>query len=245
MNTFSRYVAAGAALVCLVTASFFLISCDGDSAETAIRDIVLRISGVYRHPDAGSTLVSQNTGNPITQLDLRQTGDQLEAIDNNGGIFKGTIGQESDTQGSFTLDGQTSVGQPATIAGTINKSGDNLAEMRGTWIEPSLFGTVFGVAIVPSNAPSGGGGTTNGTTTNLSISVQSGSTTLTNNGDTVTLLASGGDSGSGVTWSETAGSGSFNSTTANPVTYTRTAAGNNTITVSDGTDTESIGTSQP
>jgi hypothetical protein len=159
--------AAGALALALVFPAI-LSGCEGDSAETLVRNIAFQVSGIYRNPGDSNNgkLVSNNTGSPVTQMDLRQTGDQLEAIDNNGLIFKGTIGNASDTEGGFTLDGQTTAGQPATISGVIRKSSGSSteAEMRGTWIEPSLFGTVVGVASVPPNRS--GGGSTNGTDTN-------------------------------------------------------------------------------
>jgi hypothetical protein len=162
------WLASAAALAIASGLCMCTIGCEGDSAETLVRNIEFLISGIYRNRGDSNNgkLVSNNTGSPVTQLNVRQTGDQLEAIDNNGLIFKGTIGNASDTEGSFTLEGQTTAGQPATISGVIRKSSGSSteAEMRGTWIEPSLFGTVVGVASVPPNRS--GGGSTNGTDTN-------------------------------------------------------------------------------
>ncbi len=133
-----------------LAAAWWLVACEIDSADTVHRDVDIYVAAVYRHPDAGSHLVQNNSGQPIDQLDLRQDGDDLEAIDNNGSIYRGTIGQVDNGTASFTLEGANSIGNKATISGTISVSGSS-ATMRGTWIEATLYSTVYGVATVPSN----------------------------------------------------------------------------------------------
>jgi hypothetical protein len=228
--------AAGALALALVFPAI-LSGCEGDSAETLVRNIAFQVSGIYRNPGDSNNgkLVSNNTGSPVTQMDLRQTGDQLEAIDNNGLIFKGTIGNASDTEGSFTLEGQTTAGQPATLSGSIRKSsGDSTeAEMRGTWIEPSLFGTVVGVATVPPNR-SGGSNTNNtgGGGSGGNISVSPSFATLANDGDTQVFTATGGNGN--FSWSVgNISRGSVTPPTGPSVTYTRLTAGINILNVQD------------
>jgi len=213
--------------------------CEGDSGESIVRNLELDVTGFYSHPTEGSTLVSENTGAPITSLQLRQIGDQLEAVDNNNVIFKGTIGNASEDTASFTLEGSTTVGQSATIAGSISVPvGSSEGTMRGTWIEPSLFSTVYGTATVPTNP--GSGGSTNGVDTNTTSDV-----VLTVTGTTIDIAGSSlsvgatasGGSGS-YTWSLSNNSlGTLNATTGASVTYTANpVTGSQTITVRDSTD---------
>lgn len=199
----------------LVCAAFLFMACDIDSPEDTIRDVAIIIAGFYAHPTAGSTLVADNTGNPIENMDLRQSGDQLEGIDNNGNIFKGTIGQAGDNQATITLVGMTTAGAEGTIAGTVDVSGST-ATMRGTWAEPTLYSTVYGTATVPTNSSGGG-------TYTLTVDVSpsgSGSVNLNpsggqyNSGTTVSLTAS---PASGYTFSSWSGSLSGS---ANPASLT-------------------------
>ncbi len=93
-------------------------------------------------------------------MNLIQDGDRLQAIDNNGLIFRGSIGSavsDSETGGqrsaTFTLNGQTTTGQEGIISGTIVVIG-NQATMTGTWAEPTLFGNVrAGAEVVPRIDP--------------------------------------------------------------------------------------------
>jgi len=135
--------------------SAVLLGCNGDSAEGIVRNVGLVVEGFYVHSNPDSFLVERTSGAPVRSLNLRQSGDQLEGVDNNGILFKGTVGQVFDeTRASFNLEGRSTSGEPASIAGTIDvEVGGTTATMRGTWIEPTLASTVFGVATVPTNAP--------------------------------------------------------------------------------------------
>ena len=209
----------------LVTVSIAILGCTGDSAEGIVRNVGLIVQGFYMHPTEGSSLVSQTSGAPITAMNLRQSGDQLEGIDNNNNIFRGTIGQVVDNaNASFTLSGKSTSGADATLSGTITVEGTT-ATMRGTYIEPTLFGTVYGQATVPTNAPpSGGGGGSDG----LSISPSNTSIPV---GDTRTFTVSGGTAPyDWIVSNPTIGSIVGNGRTA---VYTAIQTGVNTITVGD------------
>jgi hypothetical protein len=172
------------ALAALIGGGFiFIIGCETDSAETIIREVGLNVTGLYANRGSTTTtsgtevtegnLVADNSGNPITQLNLRQYGDQLEAVDNNGIIFKGTIGNVSDDTASITLEGQTTAGQPATISAIITVPvGSSDATMQGTWIEPSRYSTVYGKATVPENAETPSNNTSNPPNTNVLMRMQ-------------------------------------------------------------------------
>jgi hypothetical protein len=146
------------ALCCLCLTA----GCNSDSAERIYREVALLVSGFYVPVEGNGTIVAGNTGAAVTSLNLRQAGDQLEGVDNNGVVFRGTIGRASEDAASFTLVGQTTAGEKVTISGNIQVpvgSGD--ATMRGTWIEPSVFGAVAARASVPVNNPPSSGSNTN------------------------------------------------------------------------------------
>jgi len=196
-----------------------LAGCEIDSAEKAQRDVPIYVAGVYRHPDAGSRLVADNSGEPIEQLDLRQDGDALEAVDNNGSIFRGRIERVDGTVASFSLKGINTAGNEGTIAGTISVSGSS-AEMRGTWIEETLYSTVYGVATIPSNM-----------TCNLLLTIAD--TTLTNGQSTSMSVANGQ---APYTWSVSGPASLASGTTtdpANTLTYSGTNAETVVVTVVD------------
>ncbi|MBU0676534.1 MAG: hypothetical protein KJ626_00320 [Verrucomicrobia bacterium] len=223
-----------AVLTALVLSSISLtfIGCEGDSGDSAIRQVAIIVAGFYSNPNGD--IVQQNTGSPISTMNLLQTGDHLEGIDNNGIIFKGTIGQADSTSASITLTGVTTAGNKGTIAGTISKGSAEStdAELQGTWVEPSLFSTVYGQASVPSS-PSN----------SVNVSISPSSASLTNNGATVAFSASGG-SGS-YAWSVDNGNGSLSSSSGTSVTYTRSAAGDNGVNVTSGGDSASVTVFQP
>ena len=150
--------------------TLFLLGCEIDSADSVVRNVEINYAGFY--VGDGGSLVSQQTGAKTTSLNLRQTGDQLEAVDNNGIVFRGTLGSIVDETANFVLDGSTTAGQSVTIDGTLTASGTE-GTMRGTWIEPALYGTVSGKATInpsPTNSPS----PSTNTNTSVVITVQDG-----------------------------------------------------------------------
>lgn len=129
-----------------------LSACSIESANDVIRQVNVNVAGVYRNNDSsrnGGRFVSVNSGSQVTFLDVRQTGNQLEAIDNNAIIFRGTVGDPRDNQAQFNIEGRTTAGNRALISGTIS-IGDGRGIMSATWIEDNLVGTVYGVANGPS-----------------------------------------------------------------------------------------------
>lgn len=201
--------------------------CETDSSESVSRNLSVDVTGYYSGNLSGGRIIEQSSGAAITSLDLRQGGDRLEAYDNNGEIFKGTIGQVDGERASFTLEGKTTAGVAGTISGYIDISGSS-ATMSGTWFEPSMSSRVAASATVaePSN-----------------LSIAPTSATLNTNNATQTFTASGG--GGGYSWSlSNDGIGSILGS-GSSVEYTRTGSGNNTITVSSGDDSSKASISQP
>ena len=122
--------------------------CRIDSADSVSRNVGVNVNGLYRNN--GSRVVSRNSGAAITQFNIIQDGGRLQAIDNNGQIFRGDIGSVSGQEGTgrsatFTLQGETTVGAEAVITGTFTVNGGQ-SIMQGTWAEPAMFGTVTATA---------------------------------------------------------------------------------------------------
>ncbi len=206
-----EYIAA-IALCSLLISSFAFLGCEVGSSDSAVRNLDFNVTGIYRNTDTNANngkLVSNNSGDPITQLDLRQTGDQLEANDNNGKSFRGTIGDEGD----FTMTGLTTAGQEGTMVGTIEAS-SGVGTMRGTWAEPTMYGTIYGQATVASNSSSGGSTYTLSVSANGSGSVSPSGSGSYASGSSVTVTATPNSGHSFSNWT-----GSVTST-ANPLTVT-------------------------
>lgn len=219
----------GGGLAALAAVGMGLIGCTGDSVESGVRQVGMTVEGFYAHPDANSRMVQRTSGADVTSLNLRQSGDHLEAFDNNGVFFTGTIGRVADTNlATFTLSGQSTAGQPATISGSISVQGTD-ATMQGSWIEPTLVSVVFATATVPTNAPPPT------VETNDTVSLNQTLVTVNPAGGTTTFTASGGSGN--FTWRVSNSSlGNFSSlsgTRNSSATYTATGVGNNTVTVTD------------
>ena len=163
-----------------------MTGCEIDSAENSTRNPGLTVEGFYIG-QGGGPIVPSTTGNPVQNMNLMQNGDQLEVIDNNGIIFRGSLGQVVDDRASFTLRGQATSGQEATISGNFNVDGTT-STMRGSWIENSLVSTVFGTAVVPSNRTPVA---TNGNPNVANVTISPSSLTL-NPSQTGNFTANGG-----------------------------------------------------
>ena len=71
----------------------------------------------------------------------------MDAVDNLGALWRGSIGRADDTLVTFTLTGLTNTGVAVTISGSIAVDGTT-ASMSGTWIEPSIRSVVSATATV-------------------------------------------------------------------------------------------------
>jgi hypothetical protein len=133
------------ALVCVT-------GCSVDSADSVVRSVNANVAGFYSKDSSvcgQDRFVTANSGKQVISLDLRQTGDQLEAIDNNGIIFRGTIGNVVDNSASFNIEGSTTAGNKVLISGNIAIGGGE-GVMRATWIEDTFYATLCGSANGPS-----------------------------------------------------------------------------------------------
>lgn len=181
-------------------------------------------------------LVANNSGAPVSSLTVSQSGNSLQAVDNNGILFKGTIGDilssstnaSSSESATFTLNGSTTAGNSVTITGKLSGVGST-ATMTGLWVEPGLYSSIYGVAgITPIPiSPSNNNSNTNSNSTALSISPTS--VTVTN--QIVTFTASGGTPP--YTWTEANSNGTLSASSGPSVFYTRHAVGDNKVMLND------------
>ena len=209
-----------------------LSGCEVGSPDTTERQVGISVDGLYVGQNAGGRLTTANTGQAVTRLNLRQAGAALEATDNNGIRFAGSISGETFTRAPFQMEGRTTSGGIVTIVGTISTSG-TAATMTGSWVESALVGDVLASATVSTNAPAA----------SLTIS-PSGAVNL-NVGNSQTFTASGSSSGS-YTWSlSNSGLGNLSSTSGASVSYSATNSGTQTVRVTDGTSTRSATVTQP
>ncbi len=218
------FIASSMVLVAIIVAS---TGCKIESGDEVRRDVSIDVTGFYTGVNGGS-LIARVSGASVESIDLRQSGDLIEGYDNNGRIFRGRIGSVSDSRASITLEGTTTQGVDGVISGYIDVSGSE-ATMTGTWFEDTLTSRVNGRADVAEPSET--------------LSISPSSATLNNNGDNQTFTASGGDGTYNWTLSNSnlgriTGSGSS-------VQYTRTAVGNNTITVRSNSESVTANIQQP
>ena len=151
---------AATVLVCGLLAVSVLPGCEVGSPNDVVAGANGNFSGTYAGSSNG-VLVVNNSGNAVTSLTVSQTGNQLQAVDNNGLLFKGTIGDilssssgsssNTTTSGTasatFTLNGATTAGQTVSINGTLSASGST-GRMTGIWSEPGVYGSISGTASI-------------------------------------------------------------------------------------------------
>lgn len=113
---------------------FVMTACEISDSDEVIREVSLNVSGSYLNTNG---IPSNQSGETITLLAITQAGDQLNAIDNLGARWTGTIGRASGNTASFTLDGITNTGVRVVLTGTIVIEGTT-GTLTGTWIEPVL-----------------------------------------------------------------------------------------------------------
>lgn len=216
----------------LAVAGLLVVGCELKSADSTIREVGVDFSGYYDSTATNADFVSPaNSGGRVTSFNLRQTGDQLEAIDNHQYVFRGTIGEAQSDGGaataSFTLYGETTVGQSVTIAGTLAGQG-NAATMTGTWIEPDRYCYLRGDATIntiQTNTPEPDAVGLVANTSSISV------------GEGVNLTASGASSYNWTASGTASGSFEDSSPSDGNNRWVATGAGSATLTAADSSDT--------
>lgn len=146
-------------LLAPILATLLTTSCEVDSASDVAPvpssdGQAINVNGVYRNSDAtqnnGVFIDPANSGARITQLNIRQNGNNLEGVANGNQVFRGTIGAISGSSASFNLSGSTSAGNSANISGTIEVQPGGKGVMRATWIEADRYCNLYGIADGPT-----------------------------------------------------------------------------------------------
>jgi hypothetical protein len=96
---------------------------------------------------SNANLVARSSGSAVTSMVISQFGNQLEGVDNNGILFKGTIGDILNATATFTLTGSSTAGAAVTINGNLRASGTT-ATLTGVWTEPSFYSSIYGTASI-------------------------------------------------------------------------------------------------
>jgi hypothetical protein len=242
MNIIRKRLLHNAALALAIPlAALFLAACDVDSVDstTAVPSdgsgTIYNFAGLYARVDTNGMQaplvfpLGRQSGTTITWLRLLQYGSRIEAYDNAGMTWAGSISTIDAGTANFSLRGRTTAGLSTEIAGALRYANQS-STMDAAWIEPAFSGSIFATATVsPAN--------TNSPVSGLSLAANPTSVAL--NGIS-TLTASGG-TGS-YTWSATGAFGSI-SGSGSVVTYTRTSGTSSdsaTITVTSGSATRSV-----
>lgn len=150
-NAPRRRSSFGRSACCLAVmgSTLLLAGCRVGSADSVSRNVGINVAGLYRGQISGR-VVSQHSGSAILHFNVVQDGSRLQAIDNNGMVFRGNIGAvapagDGERTASFTLRGSTTAGAEGVISGSFRVE-SNGVRMQGTWSEPQTFGNVNGLA---------------------------------------------------------------------------------------------------
>ena len=109
-------------------------------------------SGLYTGWTNGAAIVTANSGSPVTSLNITQSDNQLQAVDNNGIQFQGIVANPANGSAVFNMSGSTTAGNAVTINGTLTLTGTN-AVLTGVWVEPSAYSSIYAAAVVAPVAP--------------------------------------------------------------------------------------------
>lgn len=213
----------------------FLTACEVDSTNTSsvVSDdsgTIYNFSALYTPSSTETNGVgylvypsAKQSGTKLTWMRIIQDGSSLQAYDNAGKNWNGSISGMEGSVASFSLDGSTSAGATVVVTGTMSYD-NSRSTISAAWLESTGFsGNFFAIGTV--SAP-----TTNTPATSVSISPTSASLTV---GSTRTFNANGGNSS--YTWRQSNPScGNLSSTTGDTIIYTGTGTGSDTLTVSSG-----------
>lgn len=212
---------------------------DSSSGSNLVREVGLNVAGLYAGQN-GANLVSNTSGDPVSQMNIRQSGSELTGIDNNGNIYRGNVTRVDGESAGFVMQGIASSGAEVTMNGAFNVSGDT-STMTGRWIEPAILASINGSSFVPGRSDDTDNTDDEEPTALVAVS-PSGSQSL-ETGDNQVFTASGGNGSFEWTLSNN-NIGSLNRSTGSSVTYTANAVGNQEITATSGDQTTTVAISQ-
>lgn len=224
----SKQLITRASLLALLAIALAGCEVGTSSPNNLIRNVGVDYSGYYTGQNTDSAIPSKQTGALISNFNLIQTGDTLQAIDNNGEIWKGEISNTPDANNltaTFTMKGKTSTGAKITMVGILTKTDakDQEATMSGTWIEPTFYATFKALGTVSATATNGSSGGT--------LVITPAHPTGIAAGGTVQFSVSGNGSAT-VNW--TAVNGTLTTSTGTSTTFTLGSSGTQaSVTASD------------
>jgi hypothetical protein len=139
-----------AAVLGLAAGSLIFTGCEGSGKGDPNATVGVNFTGSYKN--CGGSITTPAGSPPVTELALTQQGTALDAVDNNGTLYSGSLGGTPDPANptaSFNLSGALSSSNgSANISGTLKKTGDTLAQMTGSWLSPTFHGTIKASAVV-------------------------------------------------------------------------------------------------
>lgn len=127
-----------------IAALLFFSACEISGRNETVREVSINVAGSYVN---SSGIPSNQSGSRITLLAISQSGDRLNAVDNLGARWNGSIGRAQSNLATITLRGMTNSGVEVVITGTITVNGTD-ARLTGTWVEPGLASPVSATATV-------------------------------------------------------------------------------------------------
>lgn len=152
----------GLAVIAALAAGVMLFAgCEGNDTGDPNAKAGINFSGTYKKGGSSITSPTRESGE-ITELSLSQAGTSLEAVDNNGVSYEGSLGSipgEGNTEVPFNLRGNVTAGLQANLNGVLKQRSSTSAEMTGTWIEStfsasiSATATITPVVVVDTNPP--------------------------------------------------------------------------------------------
>lgn len=241
-----RVLAFGLALP--LAALLWTVGCDVDSTDSTTSTLadnsgnIYNYSGLYMNTEEGSTngfgaLVfpaNRQSGARLIWLRLLQYGSVLEGYDNAGMTWSGNLSAQNGAVANFSLQGQTTAGQPVDVAGSLSYASQE-STLDATWIEPGFAGNIFATATV-SPATTNSPVVTN-VTDSLSLKANPASLSISN----ITQLTASGCSSS-YTWECDEKFGTLIASGSDGA-YTRnggTSTNSETVTVYCGSESKSV-----
>jgi len=162
MNAFVRRSIPGALAASLM---LLLAACDTGSSDSTTAGLFdnegrqYDFSGHYaRANDAGEAVplvqpAGRQSGQPLMWLRLLQYGSVLEAYDNAGQSWSGSVSPVAGGAAQLQLRGRTTAGAAVDIAGTLRYA-DQSSTLDASWIESGFSGSLLASATVnPPTAP--------------------------------------------------------------------------------------------
>lgn len=134
-------------------ALLFFSACEISGGNETVREVPIRLAGSYVNEEG---IPTRQSGDAITRLTISQSGDRLDAVDNLGARWRGSIGRADSNLATITLNGLTNNGVEVVLTGSITVNGTD-ARLTGTWVEPGLTAAASARATVaPAPEPTPG-----------------------------------------------------------------------------------------